>query len=70
MHHDFWWWDDRTLVLGFLPIGLAYHASFSVAASLLWLLALRWAWPAHLEAWADRPGNGNDTVPGSRKEEV
>ena len=22
LHHDFWFWDDRRLVLGFMPIGL------------------------------------------------
>lgn len=62
VHHDFWWWDDRTLVLGFLPISLAYHAAFSAAAGLLWLLALRYAWPAHIEAWADEPGLSADAV--------
>lgn len=54
MHHDFWWWGDRRLVLGFLPIGLAYHAAFSAAAGALWWLASRHAWPGHLEAWAER----------------
>jgi len=51
-HHDFWWWDDRTLVLGIIPVGLAYHAAFSIAAALLWALACRWAWPSHIEEWA------------------
>ena len=31
LHQDFWFWDDATLVFGFLPVGLAYHAGFSVA---------------------------------------
>ncbi len=53
LHYDFWYWDDRTLVFGFMPIGLAYHAGFSLAAGLVWLLAVRFAWPANLEAWAD-----------------
>jgi len=53
LHHDFWYWDDTTLVLGFLPIGLAYHAGFSIAAGLLWLAAVKWAWPSELERWAD-----------------
>ncbi len=27
LHQDFWWWDDgHTLVFGFMPVGLAYHA--------------------------------------------
>ena len=53
LHHDFWWWDDATLVFGFLPIGLAAHALFSILASLLWLLALKFAWPTHIEQWAE-----------------
>ena len=40
LHQDFWFWRDaRPLVFGFLPIGLFYHAAFTVASSLvLWLL--------------------------------
>ncbi len=26
LHQDFWFWDDPTLIFGFLPVGLAYHA--------------------------------------------
>ena len=53
LHYDFWYWDDRTLVFDFLPIGLAYHALISILAGLVWFLAIRFAWPAELEAWAD-----------------
>lgn len=53
LHQDFWFWDDRTLVLGFLPVGLAYHVAYSVAAALLWFAAVRFAWPHHIEEWAD-----------------
>lgn len=53
LHHDFWWWDDRTLVFGFMPIGLFYHAMFSIAAGVLWALAVKFAWPAHIEEWAE-----------------
>jgi hypothetical protein len=53
LHHDFWWWDNRTLVWGILPVGLAYHALFSVAAAALWAMACRWAWPDHIEEWAE-----------------
>ncbi|MGV3531083.1 MAG: DUF3311 domain-containing protein [Chthoniobacteraceae bacterium] len=53
LHHDFWWWSDPTLVLGFLPIGLAYHMAFSVAASALWLFTVKFAWPTHLEEFAN-----------------
>ena len=53
LHQDVWFWDDRTLVLGFMPIGLAYHALFSLIAALLWASAIKWAWPSDIEAWAD-----------------
>ena len=45
LHQDFWYRDDATLVFGFLPIGLAYHAGLSVAAAAVWFLATRYAWP-------------------------
>jgi hypothetical protein len=50
LHQDFWFWRDaRPLVFGFLPIGLFYHAAFTVAtAGALWLL-VKYAWPHHLE---------------------
>lgn len=62
LHQDLWFWDDRTLVMGFLPIGLAYHAGFSVAAALLWAAAVKWAWPSDIEAWAEQ-GEGAGEAP-------
>lgn len=58
LHQDLWFWRRATpLVFGFLPVGLAYHAAFSlVAAVLMWLL-VRHAWPAHLEAEAEKARN-------------
>jgi hypothetical protein len=51
LHQDFWYWRTaRPLALGFLPIGLFYHACFTVAVSLLMWLLVKTAWPAHLEA--------------------
>jgi hypothetical protein len=49
-HQDFWYWREaRPLVFGFLPIGLFYHAAFTVAMSAgMWML-VRLVWPAHLE---------------------
>ena len=58
LHYDFWYWSDRSLLFGFLPIGLAYHAVFSLACGIVWFLAIRFAWPAELEAWADE-GEGD-----------
>lgn len=49
LHQDFWLWEDRSLVWGFMPSGLAYHMLFSVASSALWALAVWLAWPADLE---------------------
>ncbi|QNN21653.1 DUF3311 domain-containing protein [Planctomycetales bacterium ZRK34] len=54
LHQDFWFWDNRTLVFGFLPIGLFYHAMFSFAAAGVWLLAVKFAWPDEIEQWADQ----------------
>lgn len=50
LHQDFWFWRTaRPLVFGMLPVGLFYHAVFTLAsAALLWLLVTR-MWPAHLE---------------------
>jgi len=50
LHQDIWFWRTaRPLVFGFLPIGLFYHACFSIAASLLMWLLVTFAWPSHLE---------------------
>lgn len=45
LHQDFWFWDDATLVLGFLPIGLAYHSAYCIVAAGVWYLATKFAWP-------------------------
>jgi hypothetical protein len=49
LHQDYWQWDDATLVLGFLPRSLAYHACLSIAAAIVWLLATRYCWPESLD---------------------
>lgn len=50
LHQDFWWWDDaEPLILGFIPIGLAYHAGISVAAAFMWWLATTYCWPTNVE---------------------
>ena len=61
VHQDFWWWESSTpLVLGFIPISLAYHACISMAAAVLWALAIKYCWPADADvtesmiaAWRD-----------------
>lgn len=45
LHQDVWFWDNNSLVLGFLPIGLAYHAGISIAAAALGAWACIACWP-------------------------
>lgn len=45
LHQDNWFWTDDTLVFGFMPIGLFWHACISIGASLTWALATVIAWP-------------------------
>ncbi|MGE0703790.1 MAG: hypothetical protein AB7F99_19960 [Vicinamibacterales bacterium] len=58
LHQDFWFWTDaRPLVFGFMPVGLFYHAAFTVAcAGLMWWLASRF-WPGHLDPSDDQRGS-------------
>lgn len=64
LHQDVWFWRSaRPLVFGFLPIGLAYHAAYSVLAALLmWLLASH-AWPHRLEEEAEKHARPDDRRP-------
>ena len=49
-HQDFWVWRSaRPLVFGFLPIGLAYHAAYTLGVSVLMLHLVRAHWPTHLD---------------------
>ena len=50
LHQDFWFWRSaHPLVFGFLPIGLFYHACYTVAVSVLMWLLVKYAWPSHLD---------------------
>jgi hypothetical protein len=50
LHQDVWFWRSaRPLVFGFLPVGLAYHGAYCVAAALLMWTLTKVAWPHHLE---------------------
>lgn len=61
-HQDNWYWNDGTLVFGFMPIGLFYHACLSIAATLTWLLATKIAWPVETIEQTEA------AVPGTRNE--
>jgi Protein of unknown function (DUF3311) len=50
IHQDFWnWAQAEPLLFGFLPIGLWYHAVYSLLASALMWLLVKFAWPKSLE---------------------
>jgi len=50
LHQDFWNWKGiEPLIFGFLPIGLAYHAAYSVVAAVLMAILVKLVWPKHLE---------------------
>ena len=50
LHQDIWFWRTaRPLVFGFLPVGLAYHAAFCLAAAALMWMLTKTAWPSHLD---------------------
>jgi hypothetical protein len=62
VHQDFWNWRDATLLLGLVPVGLAYHVGYSVLAMLVMVFLVRRAWPRQLEELergdAGAPGDG------------
>ena len=66
LHQDFWnWKKTEPLVLGFLPIGLAYHAGYSILAAILMAILVKAAWPKHLEdSQSEQPGHHSDDSQG------
>ena len=51
LHQDVWFWNRaQPLVFGILPIGLFYHAAFTVATSVVMALLVRLFWPAELDS--------------------
>jgi hypothetical protein len=56
LHQDLWFWNTaEPLVFGFLPVGLFYHACYSLAAAALMWLLVRYGWPSHLDQDAGAP---------------
>ena len=63
LHQDFWNWKTADpLVFGFLPIGLAYQAGYSILAAILMALLVKFAWPSDLEELSEP---GHSTSPSS-----
>ena len=59
LHQDFWFWREaRPLVFGFLPIGLFYHAAYTIATSALMFVLVRSYWHrTSMIARANDPGD-------------
>lgn len=55
LHFDFWYWGDRSLWFGFVPVGLGFQVLISLLAGLAWALVIKFAWPTQIEEWADQP---------------
>lgn len=60
LHQDYWNWKDATLVFGFLPVGLAYHAAYSILASVMMAILVKCAWPKDLEQPDSRQDDKNN----------
>ena len=59
LHQDFWFWRAaRPLVFGFIPIGLFYHACYTVVIAVVMWLLVKHAWPSHLEEGGEDGGSG------------
>ena len=55
LHQDVWFWRQaRPLVFGVLPIGLFYHAAFTVVTSLVLMVLVKQLWPADLDSEGPR----------------
>jgi hypothetical protein len=56
LHQDVWFWREaRPFVFGFLPVGLFYHAAFTLSCSIVLALLVKYAWPGHLESIGEGP---------------
>jgi len=61
LHQDFWWWNrSEPFVLGFVPISLAYQAGVSMAAAVLWAMAVKYCWPSDADVADELPDHRLD----------
>ena len=60
LHQDSWWRNDRRLVLGFLPVSLAYHVGWTLLVAAGWIFVGKYCWPEHLDAEPEA-GTGKST---------
>lgn len=57
-HQDSWWRDDPRLVLGVLPISLAYHVVWTLLVAAGWWFVAKFCWPDRLDEEAEPPAPG------------
>lgn len=79
LHQDFWFWRAaRPLAFGFIPIGLFYHACYTIVTALVMWLLVKHAWPSELEErvggeatarGGDRPVAVSPPLPGASERE-
>ena len=60
LRQDLWLWDNDTLVFGFMPITLLWHAGISIGAAVVWFLATIFAWPTDLIEEVQRESEGGE----------
>ena len=68
VRYDLWAQNDATLVAG-VPIGLAYHVAYCLAAVGVLALLVRYAWPDELDTDAidtDESPDGTDAAGAAR----
>ena len=70
LHQDSWLWSNTSLVFDFIPVGLFYHACFSIAVAVLAVLAIKFIWPHDLERWATSETNDAATEVGAAKYQI
>lgn len=65
MHQDFWNWTRyEPMLFGFLPVGLSYHAIYSLVAAVTMAILVWFAWPSNLEDVSALPHSPNsDEIP-------
>ena len=62
LHQDNWLWDNSTLLFGFLPITLLFHAGISIAAGIVWYMATLYCWPPELKLTPDGENSLQDAA--------
>ena len=60
LHQDVWNWSRaEPLLMGFLPVGLAYHAAYTIVCSVVMFLFVKFLWPVELEG-AERESSADN----------